>query len=123
MALHNNLPIYKAVYELLSFATDLTRNIPRAFKRQFSDQLVNVCTSMAIRVRRANIAENKIPHINQLLEDLEVAEVLIRLFSDKHWISIKQYSAAILLTAALGKQAGGWKKSATSPASSPSRRD
>lgn len=123
MALHNTLPIYQSVFELMSFAADITRNIPRAFKRQFADQLMSVCTGMAVRVRRANIAENKLPHLNQLLEDVEVAEVLLRLFKEKRWISIPQYSAAILLTASVGKQAGGWRgSSATSPASRPSRR-
>lgn len=123
MALHNTLSIYKSVCELLFLATELTRNIPRAHKRQFSDQLINVCTGMAVRIRRANMAENKLPHLNQLLEDLEIAEVLIRLFKEQRWISIAQYSAVVLLTGSVGAQAGGWKKiTATSPASTPSRR-
>lgn len=123
MALHNTLSIYKSVCELLNVVTDLTLNIPRVHKRQFSDQIINVCTGMAVRVRRANMADNKIPHLNQLLEDVEIAEVLLRLFKEQRWISIPQYSAVILLTNSVGAQAGGLKKRfMTSPESRPSRR-
>ncbi len=123
MALHNTLPIYKDVFRLLGLATDITQNIPRAFKRQFSEKVITECTDMTVLILRANISEYKVPHIVELLERLQITEVMFRIFVDKRWISPKQYAAAIKLTSDIGKQAGGWKKSsATSPASSPSRR-
>lgn len=32
MAMHDSLPIHKVAFDLLSLATDVTRNIPRDFK-------------------------------------------------------------------------------------------
>lgn len=123
MALHKTLSIYRTACELLSVATELTRNIPRAYKWQFAKELTSVCAGMMLRIRRANMAEQKIPHLNQLLEDVEIAEVLLRMFTDKHWISPAQYAQGIALTNSVGAQAGGWKNSCTtSPASRPSRR-
>jgi len=117
MALHHTLPIYKRAYELLSAATDITRNIPRDFKRQLGDVIRDECVQIVVLIFRANIARNKVPHIDDLLEHLEITNLMLRLLVDKKMISRDQYAKAILITADVGKQAGGWKKSsATSPA-------
>lgn len=34
MAMHTDLPIHKVAFDLLSLATDVTRNIPRDFKAE-----------------------------------------------------------------------------------------
>lgn len=123
MALHHQLPIYKDVYALLSLATDVTQNIPRAFKRQFSEKVISECTDMTVLILRANVVSHKAPHIDELLERIQITEVMFRIFVDKRWISKPQYASAIALTSSIGKQAGGWRKStAASPDSVPSRR-
>lgn len=111
MALHSELDIYKTASDLLAVATDLTRNIDRAFKRQFSDLIVNACIEITILIIDANIAVDKSGFLTELLRLQKKAELLIRLFNDRHWISPKQYAAAMKLTVSLGKQAGGWKAS------------
>ena len=118
MALHHELPIYKATYQLLGVAVDITRNIPRDFKRQFGDKVRDLCTNMIVLIFRANVAQYKAEHIDALLEDLQVTELLFRLLKDKKFISTAQYAAAIEITNSIGKQASGWKKSSKSaPAS------
>lgn len=123
MALHHELPIYKAAYDLLGMAVDLTRNIPRDFKRQLGDVMRDECVQMMVLIFRANVATHKTPHIEELLERLEVVNLLLRVFVDKRFISKPQYAQAIALTGSIGKQAGGWRKhSAALPVSGPSRR-
>lgn len=117
MALHHELPIYKRAYDLLGVATDITRNIPRDFKRQLGDVIRDECVQIIVLIFRANKARIKTDHIDDLLEHLEVANLLLRLLVDKRMISRDQYAKSIEITADVGRQAGGWKKSsAASPA-------
>ncbi len=117
MALHSELPIYKAAYDLCDYAVDLVRNMPRDFKGVIGSELRDQCLNIVVLIYRANVAREKVPHLTDLIERLQVAELLLRLSRDKRFISTSQYAKAVALTGAIGKQAGGWRKaSASSPA-------
>lgn len=116
MALHTSLPIYKVAYDLLSVATDVVRNMPRDYKASIGARIREECVDLVVLIFRANCARDKVPHLDQILERLQVAELLFRLSRDKRFISTKQYAEAIELTSQVGKQATGWRKhSAASP--------
>lgn len=114
MALHTQLPIYKVAYDLLDVATDLVRNMPRDYKTSIGGRIRDECVELMVLIFRANVAKDKAPHLGELLEHLQVAELLIRLSKDKRFISVAQYAKAIELTDKIGKQANGWRKSASS---------
>ncbi|HJT63123.1 MAG TPA: four helix bundle protein [Burkholderiales bacterium] len=117
MALHSSLPIYKAVYDLLCLVTEVTRNMPRDYKHSIGARVRDECVSLTVLVFRANCAREKAPHIEELLERLQVAELLVRLSCDLRCISIEQYARVVALTTSVGKQATGWRKHFTpSPA-------
>ncbi len=116
MALHTQLPIYKEAYELLKLATNITRNMPKDFKGSIGGEIRGLCVQSVILIARANAAQDKAPHLSKLLEHIHATEILIRLCSDMRFISLGQYAEAVQLTDAIGKQAGGWKKSAVVPA-------
>ena len=122
MALHKDLPIYKSAYDLLSITTEITRNIPRDFKRLIGEKVREECVEILVLIFKANVATHKTPYIETLLERLQVIELLLRLSRDKRFISTKQYSRAIDVTDSIGKQSSGWKKQqlAASPAAEPS---
>ena len=115
MALHTSLPIYKVAYDLLDVATDVMKNMPRDFKQSLGGKIREHCVDIITLIFRANVSANKVPHLTQLLELLQVVELLMRLSKDKRFISVKQYAKAVELTTQVGRQAGGWRKSATSP--------
>jgi len=117
MALHHQLPIHKVAYNLLDVSTDLAKNMPRDFKASIGGKISNECIEITVLIFRANVARDKAPHLDELLERLQVAELLLRLSRDKRLISTGQYAKAIELTSTIGKQAGGWRRSAASPAS------
>ncbi|TDV04645.1 four helix bundle protein [Paraburkholderia caballeronis] len=122
MAAASNLPIYKVAYDLFGIVTDAVRNMPRDVKQLVGSRVATEAMDIVTLIFRANAATNKVPHLNELLERLEVINLLLRLARDKRMISTKQYAAAIALTDQVGKQAGGWRKhSASSPAVSRSR--
>lgn len=109
MALHIDLPIYKLAYDLLDLATDLTRNMPRDFKASLGGQIRVECVALMVLIGRANVASNKVPHLDALIESLQVVELLMRLSHDKRFISPKQWARSVELTERIGKQAGGWR--------------
>jgi hypothetical protein len=116
MALHTNLPIYKVAYDLLNVVTDLVKNMPRDFKSSIGGKISGECVEIVVLIFRANCARNKAPHLVDLIERLQVAELLLRLSRDKRLISTGQYARAVELTNSVGKQASGWRRSALSPA-------
>jgi hypothetical protein len=117
MARHDQLPIHRAAYSLLDVITDLARNMPRDFKTSIGSKLRDECIEIITLIFRANCSREKAPHIETLLERLQVTELLLRLSRDKRLISVKQYAQAADLTTSIGKQASGWRRSALSPAS------
>lgn len=117
MAKHTELPIYKVAYDLLDAVTELVKNMPRDFKRSIGGKISEECVEIVVLIFRANCARDKAPHLGELIERLQVAELLLRLSKDKRLISTGQYAKAIELTSSVGKQAGGWRRSAMSPAS------
>jgi hypothetical protein len=116
MALHTQLPIYKVAYDLFDIITDLAKNMPKDFKVSIGGKLRDECLEIIVLIFRANVARDKAGHIGTLIERLQVAELLIRLSRDKRLISTGQYARAVEMTTSIGKQAGGWRRSATSPA-------
>jgi hypothetical protein len=116
MAIHNELPIYKASYELLQHATALVKNLPRNIKSVMGQAIHDACVQICILVAKANAARNKVPHLDALLENVMEAELLIRLVKDMKYISLTQWATAVQLTETVGKQANGWKKASPSPA-------
>lgn len=117
MALHTELPIYKVAYDLLGVTTDLVRNMPRDFKQSIGVKLRDECVEIVVLIFKANCALEKTTHLDLLIEHLQVSELLLRLSRDKRLISTKGYACAIELTKAIGKQAGGWRRSSKSPVS------
>lgn len=123
MALRKELPIYQAAYDLLMQAANITRNYPRDFKRSIGEKVRDECVEIITLIFKANVAHNKVPHIENLLERVQVVELLLRLSKDMRFISTGQYSKVIEITDSIGKQSSGWKKQqiAASPAAEPPR--
>ncbi|MES2319963.1 MAG: four helix bundle protein [Pseudomonadota bacterium] len=117
MALHHTLPIYKVAYDLFDMTIDLVKNMPRDYKVSIGSKLRDESIGITTLIFNANVAREKLVFIDKLLERLQVIELMLRLSRDKRVISTGQYARTVELTTSIGKQASGWRKSATSPAS------
>ena len=84
MALHVDLPVYKLAYELLDLATDLTRNMPRDFKASIGGHIRVECVAMIVAIGKANASGDKTPHLDDLLQSLQVVELLMRQIGRAH---------------------------------------
>lgn len=111
MALHTELDIFKASYDLVDLTLDLVKNMPRAVKSAVGDKLRDECLAITTRIQRANIAGDKAPHLVELQEHLEVANILLRLSRDKRFIATSQYARAVEITTSIGRQCTAWRKS------------
>lgn len=116
MALHSELPIYRVAYDLLGLVVKMVRNMPRDAKHALGASIVDECVRVVVLIFRANVARDKAPHLLELIERVEVANLLLRLSRDLQCIPTKHYAAAIELTTSIGKQANGWRKASASPA-------
>jgi hypothetical protein len=118
MAIHTELAIHKAAYDLFDVIVDLIKNMPRDFKALIGAELRKECIAVLVLIFRANCAKEKETYLLSIVERVQVAELMLRLARDKRMISTGQYGAAIKLTTSIGKQANGWRKqSATSSVS------
>lgn len=122
MAAAKDLPVYKVAYDLLRIVLGAVRNMPRDVKQLVGAPLATEARDIVMLIFRANSATNKVPHLTELLERIEVINLMLRLAHDMKMITTKPYAAAIQLTEMVGKQVGGWRKhSASSPAAPRSR--
>ncbi|MBD9573771.1 four helix bundle protein [Pseudomonas sp. PDM23] len=116
MALHTELSIHKTAEELLGLTLDLVRNIPRDLKQVIGSKLRDEALQVLVLIGRANMAKDKVAHLNQLLESIWMVNYLLSTLASKRFISLKQHASAMQLTASIGKQANAWKgKFATAP--------
>jgi hypothetical protein len=115
LAQYKHLPIYRLTYELLQIVAKVTKDLPKEYKFTLGQKIKNEVIEMVVLIYRANSTENKAPIIDTFLERLQVVELLVRLCHDLRIMSTKSYASIVEKTESLGKQAQGWKKSATRP--------
>ena len=114
MAQYRHLPIYRLTYELLQRVMVVSRDFPREYKFTLGQKIKDEVIEMVLLIYRANSTEDKIYHIEILLERLQVVELLLRLCHDMKLIPLKSYSSVVEMTESIAKQAQGWKKAAGS---------
>lgn len=114
MALHTDLPIYKSGADLLTMGYWLQENMPRALKRTLGEKLVQHCADMLELMALANAtrALERIAHLERLMVHKRAMQALLRVAKDRRAISLKAWSRAIELLETVGRQCGGWIKSA-----------
>lgn len=123
MALHTTLKIYKPAREFTTLVSRLVAHMPRNHRSIDGALLVGHSRAILKHIRHANQADNKVPFIDAILDDVTDAEVDLGVCVDLRLISKPAYADAIDLTEIIGKQAMGWRNySAQQPASRPSRR-
>lgn len=110
-----DLPIYRATYQLLERTAQLSKEFPRNYKLSLAVRLQDECTDMVMDVYRANAArEGRRELVARILERRQVVELILRLCRDLRLISTRQFASVIELTESIGRQAYGWAKSTRS---------
>ena len=118
MAIHTDLPIYRTGVKLLDLAIKVQEQMPRSVKRSLGDKISQHCIEMLDEMALANATQQaeRAAHIQQLMTHLRATTVLLRVSFDARHISPKLWAASVELLGSIGKQGGGWLKSAANRA-------
>jgi hypothetical protein len=114
MALHSDLPIYRTGVRLLSLAIKAQEQMPRGVKRSLGDKIAAHCVEMLDLMALANATQHaeRADHIRKLMTHLRAMTVLLRVSHDSRYMSTKLWADSVALLDSIGKQGGGWLKSA-----------
>lgn len=115
MALHTDLPIYRTGVQLLSLAVKAQEQMPRGVKRSLGDKIAQHCVEMLDLMAMANATQRaeRARHIEQFMKHLRAITVLLRVSHDSRYLSTSLWSQSVQLLDSIGKQGGGWLKSAS----------
>jgi hypothetical protein len=114
MALHTELPIHRTGVRLLALAVKVQEQMPRSVKRILGEKITQHCVDMLDLMALANATKQDLraQHLAELLTRQRAVEVLMRVSHDSRYVSPKLWAESIELLGSIGKQAGGWLKSA-----------
>ncbi len=118
MAIHTDLPIYRTGVQLLQLAFKVQEQMPRGVKRSMGDKITQHCTEMIDRMALANATQRseRTAHIQALMTHLRATEVLLRVGHDSRYVSHALWAQSVSLLGSIGRQGGGWLKSASNKA-------
>lgn len=110
MALYYNLPIYRDIYNLILKIFEATRDFPREYKYTLGQDMKRDGMELMRLVYKANKYKDKREFLENLLDNLEIIKLQIRLAYDLKIISVKKQAVAAELIDAIGRQTNGWKR-------------
>ncbi len=110
MAYYNELPVYKATYDLLLEMFRFTKNFTKEYKYTVGESLKKETIELIILIYRANSRTNKQETLQTAREHIEVIRLLIRLMKDLHEINIKKFVFINQQVENVSKQLAGWQK-------------
>jgi len=110
MGLTEELPVYKASYDLLLTIFHLSKNFQKDYKYTIGESLKNEVVSMVTSIYRANSSADKSGHLQKARESVEVVRLYVRLLKDLHQISVKQVVNINVHVENISKQLTGWQK-------------
>lgn len=120
MALHSDLQIHKTGCTLLALAFKVQEQMPRGVKRHLGEKIITHCVEILDLMAMANMSKalKRAEYIRELLTHTRATEVLLRVGVDSRHISRKLWAQCVELLESVGRQGGGWLKSAqkTAPA-------
>ena len=123
MAAYDNLPVYKACYDLLLYVMGWSANIQRELRYTVGEDLKRSLVSITVCIYRANAntGDKRRQHIEEALDHMAEVKVYLRLLHDLRQLPLKQTAQTASLVALLERQLGGWlsyQKTGRRPAAS-----
>lgn len=110
MANYDNLPVYKAAYDLLLKIYGLGQHWSRDLKFTLGEGLKKDMYDVLLLIYRANSTHDKLPLIEQARVGVARVKIEIRLLHDLHQLSDKQYAQLSEMSETVSKQLAAWGK-------------
>ena len=109
--IYDNLPVYKATYDLLLLVFRMNRNFQRDYRYTLGENVKNELIALLVCIYQANSTAQKMVHLQRAREHVVVVKLQIRLFMDLKQINLKQYATAAEQIESISKQLAAWYKS------------
>ena len=91
MGNYDELPVFKASYDLLLEIFKLTKNFSKDYKYTIGESLKNETMALITHIYRANSTTKKVDIIQTAREKTEVIRLYIRLLKDLREINLKRF--------------------------------
>ena len=111
MAQYDELPVYKATYDLLLEMFRFTKDFHKEFKYTVGESLKKETIELITLIYRANSRVDKQVTLQTAREHIEVIRLLIRLMKDMNQINLKRFVEVNTRVENVSKQLTGWQKS------------
>ncbi len=112
MAVYDNLPAYKAAYDLLLDVFKMNDNLTRQYKHTLGESLRNELKELLVTIYRANSnEEEKEFNLRKAREQVVVVKLYTRMLHDLGQINLKRFIAIGDKTESLSKQITAWHRS------------
>lgn len=105
-----DMPIYRAVINLLNFTLNATKDFSRQMRPTLGKILIESAVDLVGKVCKANAARNKYQHLTDALEVIESIAAMWQAAHEVRLINIAAFAKAIDLTENIARQAAGWRK-------------
>ncbi len=110
MARYDELPVYKASYDLLLAIFIYTKNFNKDYKYTIGESLKKETIDLINHIYRANSIQTKTETIQKARENVEIIRLYIRLLKDLKQISLAQFVRINEQIETVSKQLAGWQK-------------
>jgi len=110
MGLHQELPVYKASYDLLIEIFQFTKDFSKEYKYTVGESLKKETIELLTLIFRANSRKDKESVLQEARERIEVIRLFIRLMKDLQQISLKRFVQVNQKVEEVSKQLTGWQK-------------
>ncbi len=111
MARYDELPVYKASYDLFLEIFRFVKDFEREYKYTIGESLKKETLDLVILIYKINGREEKDQVLSKSREKVETVRLIVRLTKDLHQVNTRKF---ILLNKRLenvSKQLTGWQKS------------
>jgi len=110
---YNDLPVYKASYDLLLLVYEFSNHLSRDYKYTIGERLKSETLELLLLVFKSSTTDekNKKVFILEAIDKIELIRLLLRVLKDLKQLSLKRYAQISILTENISKQLTGWKKS------------
>ena len=108
--MHEELPVFVCWYRFLGWLLDTTEKFPKRVRFTFSTRLDNLALDVLEKIIEATYSKDKAPILRKVNLEIEKLRVLLRLCSEKQYLSIRGHEHAARELNEAGKMIGGWIK-------------
>ena len=110
MATYDELPVYKATYDLLLEIFRFTKDFSKEYKYSVGESLKKETIELITLIYRANSRPDKQATLQTAREHIEVIRLLVRIMKDIQQISLKRFVEVNIQIENVSKQLAGWQK-------------